>query len=80
MRSWIVTICLGAMVLLSAQAQTPDSVPVSVIMPQERGLSEQLQLSGSLTALHNASLSSRTAGLVAEMLVDAGSVVTQGQP
>lgn len=81
MRSWIAAISFGASIsMVSLWTQAQDSVPVSVATPQEQGLSEQLQLSGSLTAQHNANLSSRTAGLVAEMLVDAGSVVRQGQP
>lgn len=81
MRGWMIAIGLAATVtLLSALAQAQDSVPVTVVMPQERGLAEQLHLSGSLTALHNANLSSRTAGLVAELLVDAGAVVTKNQP
>ncbi|WP_215398171.1 efflux RND transporter periplasmic adaptor subunit [Rheinheimera oceanensis] len=65
---------------LSVMVQAQESVPVRVAMPQEKGLSEQLVLSGSLTAQQNASLSSRTAGLVAELLVDAGSAVNKGQP
>ncbi|GHG61309.1 MexH family multidrug efflux RND transporter periplasmic adaptor subunit [Alishewanella longhuensis] len=84
MRGFKVTLCLSGMVsvilMASMFASAQDRVPVSVVMPQERALSQQLQLSGSLTAKHNANLSSRTAGLVAELLVDAGAVVTQGQP
>ena len=72
------SLLLGAVFLPSASAEEP--VPVTVSMPQQKGLSEQLQLSGSLTAQQNANLSSRTAGLVAEVLVDAGASVKQGQP
>lgn len=78
MRSWIIGACLTVLVSLTAKAQ--EMVPVSVVLPQERGLAEQLTLSGSLTALHNANLSTRTAGLVAELLVDVGATVVAGQP
>lgn len=65
---------------LAVMVHAQEQVPVRVAMPQEKGLSEQLVLSGSLTAQQDASLSSRTAGLVAELLVDAGSTVKKGQP
>lgn len=67
--------CCGAFAV-SAQ----DTVPVQVVMPQQNALAQQLVLSGSLTAQQDAQLSSRSAGLVAKLLVDAGSVVRQGQP
>jgi len=66
--------------IVSVTVQAQEQVPVRVAMPQEKGLSEQLVLSGSLTARQDASLSSRAAGLVAELLVDAGSTVKKGQP
>ncbi|MDR6982065.1 RND family efflux transporter MFP subunit [Rheinheimera pacifica] len=66
--------------IVSVTVQAQEQVPVRVAMPQEKGLSEQLVLSGSLTAQQDASLSSRAAGLVAELLVDAGSTVKKGQP
>ncbi|SEI08543.1 RND family efflux transporter, MFP subunit [Rheinheimera pacifica] len=78
MRWLIATALLCNTVSIMVQAQ--EQVPVRVAMPQEQGLSEQLVLSGSLTAQQDASLSSRTAGLVAELLVDAGSTVKKGQP
>lgn len=76
---WLIAaalLCNTVPVIVQAQEQ----VPVRVAIPQEKGLSEQLVLSGSLTAQQDASLSSRTAGLVAELLVDAGSTVKKGQP
>lgn len=78
MRWLIATALLCNTVSIMVQAQ--EQVPVRVAMPLEKGLSEQLVLSGSLTAQQDASLSSRTAGLVAELLVDAGSTVKKGQP
>lgn len=78
MRWRIAAVLLCTMVAMALQAQEP--VPVRVIMPQEKGLSQQLVLSGSLTAQQDAGLSSRTAGLVAQLLVDAGSTVSKGQP
>jgi hypothetical protein len=49
------------MVAMVLQAQ--DAAPVRVSLPEEKGLSQQLRLSGSLTAQQDAGLSSRTAGL-----------------
>lgn len=56
-----------------------EASPVRVAMPVERGLSEQLLLSGTLTPRQDANLSSRTAGLVSELLVDIGDQVEKGQ-
>lgn len=72
----ILVLCCCA---LTAEVSAQSAVPVQVVMPEQNALSQQLVLSGSLTARHNASLSSRTAGLVERMLVDAGSVVEKGQ-
>ena len=77
--AWLRLLLLGCCCtvwLLQAQ----ESVPVRVVMPQQNALAQQLVLSGSLTAKQDAQLSSRTAGLVARVLVDAGSIVNQGQP
>ena len=65
---------------VAAAVPAQDAVPVRVVMPEEKALSQQLVLSGSLTAQQDASLSSRSAGLVAEILADAGSIVTKGRP
>lgn len=65
---------------ISISTLAQDAVPVRVVMPQEKALSQQLQLSGSFIAQQDANLSSRSAGLVAQLLVDAGSRVTKGQP
>ena len=72
----IASLLFIAPVLSTAQ----DTSPVEVVVPVERGLTEQLLLSGSLTAQQDAALSSRAAGLVAELLVDVGDQVQQGQP
>lgn len=69
-----------AMAVTPGLAPAQDASPVRVTMPVESGLSEQLQLSGSLTARQDASLSSRAAGLVSELLVDVGDRVKKGQP
>lgn len=74
----IIAVLLSTLLSITLHAQ--ESVPVRVSMPQEKGLSQHLVLSGSLTPLQDAGLSSRTAGLVAELLVDAGSAVSKGQP
>jgi len=66
--------------MFSSMMQAQDAVPVRVVMPQQQALAQQLQLSGSLTAQQDATLSSRTAGLVHSVLVDVGALVSKGQP
>ena len=75
---WKAMLALGCCIFAS-ELSARSAVPVQVVLPEQNALSQQLRLSGSLTARHNASLSSRTAGLVQSMLVDAGTVVEQGQ-
>lgn len=72
---------LGALVAFMAPASlsAQQATPVRVTLPVEMGLSEQLLLSGSLTAQQDASLSARAAGLVAQLNVDVGDQVTKGQ-
>ena len=65
--------------LFHAALPAQDASPVRVAVPIERGLSEQLLLTGSLTARQDASLSARAAGLVAEVLVDVGDQVKKDQ-
>ncbi|MFW1678823.1 efflux RND transporter periplasmic adaptor subunit [Pontibacter sp. JAM-7] len=60
-------------------AQANDPVPVSITLPQQTETAENLSLSGSLTAERHARLSPRVDGLVAAVLVDAGSRVAQGE-
>lgn len=78
MRWRIATALACSMVAMVLQAQ--EAAPVRVSLPEEKGLSQQLRLSGSLTAQQDAGLSSRAAGLVSALLVDAGSTVSKGQP
>ncbi len=75
-RLLLITYCL-----LSAQAVrvgAEEPVPVAVVNPGVATVADELRLSGSLRAEHQASLSPRVDGLVAEVLVDAGSQVKQG--
>lgn len=55
-----------------------DAAPVVTTVPQQTAIAESLRLSGSLTAEKQAMLSPRVDGLVAEVLVDAGSQVKKG--
>lgn len=55
-----------------------ESVPVTVVQPQQADLQETIRLSGSLTAEKQAMLSPRVDGLVKEVMVDAGYRVNQG--
>lgn len=66
-------------VMAPATVSAQQSTPVQVTMPAEQGLSEELLLSGSLTARQDANLSARAAGLVATLNVDVGDRVEKGQ-
>lgn len=69
---------LAACLLPGLPGHAQDPAPVEVVMP-ERGQSERtLELSGSTTPRRAAALSPRVPGLVAEILVDAGDPVTNG--
>ncbi|ABX51585.1 efflux transporter, RND family, MFP subunit [Shewanella baltica OS195] len=57
-----------------------SAVPVTVALPQTGSTNELLTLSGSIKSARVARLSARTDGLVAKVLVDAGSQVRAGQP
>lgn len=63
----------------SSYSLAADEVPVSVMMPEQQSLGQQLSLTGTLTARQHARLSARTDGLVARVLVDAGDTVSAGQ-
>lgn len=65
--------------LFSLVANANDATPVSTTLPKQLSIAETLNLSGSLTAEKRAMLSPRVDGLVAEVLVDAGSRVEKGQ-
>ncbi|WP_333607946.1 efflux RND transporter periplasmic adaptor subunit [Arsukibacterium sp.] len=56
-----------------------DTVPVSVVQPEQQSIGQQLSLSGTLRARQHARLSARMEGLVARVLVDAGDSVKAGQ-
>jgi len=74
-RSWAF-IFIG---LFSLVAHANDLTPVSTALPKQSSIAQTLSLSGSLTAERRALLSPRVDGLVAEVLVDAGTVVEKGQ-
>lgn len=65
---------LSLSLLSTAMAQAP----VEAVRPETGQASQTLSLSGSLTARRSARLSPQVAGLVAEMLVDAGDAVVTG--
>src|SRR5690554_851604 len=58
-------------------ANADDPVPVAVVAPAVSATTSVLRLSGSLSAERHANLSPRVDGLVAEILVDAGSRVAE---
>lgn len=65
--------------LFSLTAKADDPAPVSTTVPKQSSIAQTLTLSGSLTAEKRAMLSPRVDGLVAEVLVDAGSQVEKGE-
>jgi RND family efflux transporter MFP subunit len=67
--------CLSAS-LASAQ----DVVPVTVVVPRSAQVTDELRLTGTLTAERSARLSPRVDGLVARVRVDAGDRVRAGAP
>ncbi len=79
MRGWIAACCLSAQIVLINTAQAQQSVPVSVAMPEQQNVGQQLTLTGTLIARQHARLSARTEGLVERILVDAGDKVSAGQ-
>jgi len=71
-RPWLAV--LGLMLLPPAHAQAP----VTVVEPETGQASQTLSLSGNLIARQSSRLSPQVAGLVAEVLVDAGDRVAAG--
>jgi len=61
-----------------ALAQQP--APVTVVTPQVAQVTEEIRLTGTLTAERSARLSPRVDGLVARLRVDAGDRVKRGAP
>ena len=72
---WFVIIAVVGFYSDSAKA---ESIEVDVVYP-ERAVDAGLTLTGSISAVHNAQLASQQSGVVANILVEAGDVVTQGQ-
>lgn len=64
---------------LATPVQAADPAPVTVVKPERAVLTEELRLTGTLTADRSAQLSPRVDGLVSRLAVDAGDVVKRGQ-
>jgi multidrug efflux pump subunit AcrA (membrane-fusion protein) len=72
---------LGAACALAiTHAWAQGAVPVIVEVPRPAAVSEELRLTGTLTAERSARLSPRVDGLVARVRVDAGDAVKAGTP
>ena len=63
---------------LSTSAQESRSAPVRVEIAREMVVRQELEFAGSVAALRSSSLSPATAGLVADLMVDAGDFVGEG--
>lgn len=66
--------------LSASPARAQEAVPVTVVVPQSAQVTEELRLTGTLTAERSARLSPRVDGLVARVRVDAGDRVRAGAP
>ena len=81
LRAWLREVAmLGALVLGPVLVHAADApVLVSAVTTEKSdGVDRTLQLTGTVTARHQAQLSPRIAGLVAQLNVDAGSRVAKG--
>jgi RND family efflux transporter MFP subunit len=65
--------------VLSTLAHATEPVEVGIVQPEPVALRDTLELSGSVTARHEAQLSARVDGLVSELLVEAGDRVRAQQ-
>jgi RND family efflux transporter MFP subunit len=78
------TCSLAAAMLIAclsiAPASAQDAVPVTVVTPRSAQVTDELRLTGTLTAERSARLSPRVDGLVARVRVDAGDRVRAGAP
>lgn len=61
-----------------AGAEEPASLVTVIVAEKTDGIAREFSLTGTVTARREARLSSRTEGLVAEVKVDAGSLVREG--
>jgi len=71
---------LSCLPVVCALAQDAAPVPVAVTVPRQSQTTEELRLTGTLTAERSARLSPRVDGLVARLRVDAGDRVNAGAP
>lgn len=65
---------------LAMPASAQQAAPVVVVVPRTAQVTEELRLTGTLTAERSARLSPRVDGLVARIRVDAGDRVKRGAP
>lgn len=77
--AWLTLLLAAACLAFPAMAQEKSGAPVVTTTVQEQEVFRVLQLTGTVTSARSSRLSAATSGLVAELLVDAGSRVEQGQ-
>lgn len=82
MRPEICRVALATLIacLSASYASAQDAVPVTVAAPRSAQVTDELRLTGTLTAERSARLSPRVDGLVARVRVDAGDRVRAGAP
>jgi RND family efflux transporter MFP subunit len=66
--------------LIASAVSAQEAVPVVVVAPRTAQVTDELRLTGTLTAERSARLSPRVDGLVARVRVDAGDRVRSGAP
>lgn len=76
----LLSLLIMSSAILAAEKVTPAMVVVAVRAEKSEMVTRQIRLTGTLTSLRESRLSSRTDGLVENLLVDAGSVVKKGDP
>ena len=84
-RKWIPRVFCAALLtgfpfLPCAVAQDDPPSPVTIETVGSASLPHTIELPGTITARRSSALSVEVDGLVAEVLVDEGDLVTEGQP
>lgn len=75
---WLVAAALGATLLQAPALAQEAAAPVIIAQATETEIKQVQRLTGSVTARQNAQLSVATAGLITDLLVDAGDYVDTG--
>ncbi|WP_089935684.1 efflux RND transporter periplasmic adaptor subunit [Candidatus Entotheonella palauensis] len=80
-RRWVILVTVLTLVspLVHAQQKGPPPAPVTTARVEEGAFTKPVRLTGTVEALASTTLSSEVAGYVAELQVDEGDIIRQGQ-